>query len=112
MKAVMSKVPPDILAWRKHTGADRWDEMWDGPGPGTGISGIAGPGDHTWRLVDGRQNGIVAQVKTVIGRIIGRDDENSERIESHTGRHSDVPDGTPSTFSDIPIPTGSGFQRS
>jgi Uma2 family endonuclease len=26
----MSKVPPDILAWRKHTGADRWDEMWDG----------------------------------------------------------------------------------
>lgn len=30
MKAVMSEVPPDILAWRKRTGADRWDEMWEG----------------------------------------------------------------------------------
>jgi Uma2 family endonuclease len=26
----MSCVPPDILAWRKRTGADRWDEMWEG----------------------------------------------------------------------------------
>jgi hypothetical protein len=26
----MSNVPPEILAWRKHTGADQWDEMWDG----------------------------------------------------------------------------------
>lgn len=30
MKAVMPEVPPDILAWRKRTGADRWDEMWEG----------------------------------------------------------------------------------
>jgi hypothetical protein len=30
MRAVMSCVPPDILAWRKRTGADRWDEMWEG----------------------------------------------------------------------------------
>lgn len=30
MRAVMSAVPPDILAWRKRTGADRWDEMWEG----------------------------------------------------------------------------------
>ncbi len=30
MKAVMPCVPPDILAWRKQTGADRWDEMWEG----------------------------------------------------------------------------------
>src|SRR5262245_5911463 len=30
MKAVMSEVPADILAWRKRTGADRWDEMWEG----------------------------------------------------------------------------------
>lgn len=30
MRAVMSEVPPDILAWRKRTGADRWDEMWEG----------------------------------------------------------------------------------
>lgn len=29
MRAVMYEVPPDILAWRKHTGADRWDEMWE-----------------------------------------------------------------------------------
>ena len=30
MRAVMFEVPPDILAWRKRTGADRWDEMWEG----------------------------------------------------------------------------------
>lgn len=30
MKAVMPCVPPEILAWRKRTGADRWDEMWEG----------------------------------------------------------------------------------
>lgn len=30
MKAVMPSAPPDVLAFRKRTGADRWDEMWDG----------------------------------------------------------------------------------
>ncbi len=30
MKAVMSEVPPRILEWRRRTGADRWDEMWEG----------------------------------------------------------------------------------
>ena len=30
MRAVMPEVPPDILAWRKRTGADMWDEMWEG----------------------------------------------------------------------------------
>ncbi len=30
MKAVMPSVPPDILEWRKRTGADRWDEVWEG----------------------------------------------------------------------------------
>lgn len=30
MKAVMPVVLPDILAFRKQTGADRFDEMWDG----------------------------------------------------------------------------------
>jgi Uma2 family endonuclease len=30
MKAVMSKVPEDILAYRRRSGADRWDEMWEG----------------------------------------------------------------------------------
>src|ERR1044072_4845989 len=30
MKAVMATVPPDILEWRRRTGADQWDEMWEG----------------------------------------------------------------------------------
>ena len=30
MKAVMPAVPPPIRQWRKQTGADRWDEMWEG----------------------------------------------------------------------------------
>src|ERR1041384_4055883 len=30
MKAVMPSVPPHILEWRKRTGNDRWDEMWEG----------------------------------------------------------------------------------
>ncbi len=30
MKAVMFSVPPEIVALRKRTGADRWDEMWEG----------------------------------------------------------------------------------
>ncbi len=30
MKAVMPSVPPEILEWRKRSGADRWDEMWNG----------------------------------------------------------------------------------
>jgi Uma2 family endonuclease len=30
MKAVMANVPEHILEWRRRTGADRWDEMWEG----------------------------------------------------------------------------------
>lgn len=30
MKAVMPSLLPDVQAMRKRTGADRWDEMWDG----------------------------------------------------------------------------------
>jgi Uma2 family endonuclease len=30
MKAVISEVPERFLAWRKSTGADRWDEVWEG----------------------------------------------------------------------------------
>ncbi|MCB9881777.1 MAG: Uma2 family endonuclease [Planctomycetes bacterium] len=26
----MSRIPPDLLAWRRQTGADQWDEVWDG----------------------------------------------------------------------------------
>jgi Uma2 family endonuclease len=30
MKAVMPSALPDVLAFRKRTGTDRWDEMWEG----------------------------------------------------------------------------------
>jgi hypothetical protein len=30
MKAVLVDVPDDLIARRRTTGADRWDEMWDG----------------------------------------------------------------------------------
>jgi Uma2 family endonuclease len=30
MKAVMSEVPQFVLEWRKRTGAEMWDEMWEG----------------------------------------------------------------------------------
>jgi len=30
MRAVMPEVSEDVLEWRKRTGADRWDEMWEG----------------------------------------------------------------------------------
>lgn len=30
MKAVMPEVPQHILQWRKQTGADQWDEVWEG----------------------------------------------------------------------------------
>lgn len=30
MKGVMPSIPPHILEWRKLTGADQYDEMWDG----------------------------------------------------------------------------------
>ncbi len=30
MKAVIPTALPDILSFRKRTGADRWDEMWEG----------------------------------------------------------------------------------
>lgn len=30
MKAVIPVVPRDTLEWRKRTGTDRWDEVWDG----------------------------------------------------------------------------------
>lgn len=30
MRAVIPDVPAGLLAWRKRTGADKWDEMWEG----------------------------------------------------------------------------------
>ena len=29
IRAVMPVVPPEILAWRRESGADQWDEMWE-----------------------------------------------------------------------------------
>jgi len=30
MKGVMCQVPPYVLQWRKRTGEEQWDEMWEG----------------------------------------------------------------------------------
>lgn len=30
MKAVIAEIPPETLAWRKRTGNDKFDEMWEG----------------------------------------------------------------------------------
>lgn len=30
MRGVMAQVPEHLLAWRKKTGEDRWDEIWEG----------------------------------------------------------------------------------
>jgi Uma2 family endonuclease len=30
MRAVIPEISPDLLRWRKKTGIDRWDEMWEG----------------------------------------------------------------------------------
>ena len=30
MRVIIPQAPPDLLQWRARTGADRWDEMWEG----------------------------------------------------------------------------------
>ncbi len=55
MRAVMPVVPPDILAWRKRTGADMWDEMWEGvlhmaPAPNREHQDLAGAMETYLRL--------------------------------------------------------------
>jgi len=52
MKAVIPEVPPDILQLRLRTGADRWDEMWEGvlhmpPMPSRGHQDLEGEME-TW----------------------------------------------------------------
>jgi hypothetical protein len=47
MKAVMANVPEHILEWRRRTGADQWDEMWEGvlhmaPSPNWSSSAVTG----------------------------------------------------------------------
>ncbi len=46
-RAVMLEVPPHILEWRKRTGADRFDEVWEGvihmsPSPSNRHQGLSG----------------------------------------------------------------------
>jgi hypothetical protein len=42
MRAIMSAVSDDLLAWRTQTGVDRFDEMWEG----VLHMNAAPPGDH------------------------------------------------------------------
>ena len=30
MRAILPEIPPGLLEWRHLTGADKWDEMWEG----------------------------------------------------------------------------------
>lgn len=53
-RAVMWQIPPEIEAWRKRTGADRHDEVWDGvihmsPSPTGKHQGLGGE-IHAWIL--------------------------------------------------------------
>jgi Uma2 family endonuclease len=62
MRAVMPEVPPDILAWRKRTGADMWDEMWEGvlhmaPAPNREHQDLAGAMEAYLRLRWARPRG-------------------------------------------------------
>jgi len=52
MRAVIPEVTPDIMAWRKRTGAHYWDEMWEGelhmaPVPNRSHQELAGD-LHVW----------------------------------------------------------------
>jgi Uma2 family endonuclease len=54
MKAVMADVPQHILDWRRHTGDDQWDEMWEGvlhmaPSPNREHQDIEGALEHWLR---------------------------------------------------------------
>ena len=55
MRAVIPVVPPDMLIWRKRTGADMWDEMWEGvlhmaPAPNREHQDLAGAMEAYLRL--------------------------------------------------------------
>jgi Uma2 family endonuclease len=55
MKAVMANVPEHILEWRRRTGADQWDEMWEGvlhmaPSPNRDHQDIEGSFEFWLRL--------------------------------------------------------------
>jgi Uma2 family endonuclease len=55
VKAVMPVVPPEILEWRKRTGAHRWDEMWKGilhilPSPNRTLQDLEGSLEAYLRL--------------------------------------------------------------
>jgi Uma2 family endonuclease len=62
MKAVMANVPEHILEWRRRTGADQWDEMWEGvlhmaPSPNRDHQDIEGALEFWLRLHWAKPNG-------------------------------------------------------
>jgi Uma2 family endonuclease len=65
MRAVMWEVPPEVLEWRKRTGADRRDEVWDGvlhmgPSPSNEHQRTEGDLEYLLRSVwTGRSGGAV-----------------------------------------------------
>ncbi len=61
MKVVMSEAPLHLLEWRARTGADRWDEMWEGvlhmtPAPSSAHQELAAALDR-WLWVHWAQPG-------------------------------------------------------
>lgn len=62
MKAVMANVPEHILEWRRRTGADQWDEVWEGvlhmaPSPNRDHQDIEGALEFWLRLHWAKPNG-------------------------------------------------------
>jgi Uma2 family endonuclease len=62
MKAVMANVPEHILEWRRRTGADQWDEMWEGvlhmaPSPNRDHQDFEGALEFWLRLYWAKPNG-------------------------------------------------------
>lgn len=62
MRAVMAHVPEHILEWRRRTGADQWDEMWEGvlhmaPSPNRDHQDIEGALEFWLRLHWAKPNG-------------------------------------------------------
>jgi hypothetical protein len=88
MKAVMANLPEHILEWRHRTGADQWDEMWEGsphlaPSPNrehprfefveSGYR-LRGPNAQGWVLSEAANVEMRAAGEKLEIRIAGRDD--------------------------------------
>ena len=78
MKAVMANVPEHILAWRRRTGADQWDEMWEGvlhmaPSPNRDHQDFEGALEF-WLRLHWAEPGVIAYITKLIfpDRALGR----------------------------------------